>query len=97
MPRIPVIMDGVAMLDDVLQRARYASIVAAVAQHTVFLHPDTVAQTHNKAVFPVIRNASRRGQLLTLSGGRKVMLDDNTSPTFAFLCAAGRGNGRDIQ
>ena len=40
------ILDGVAALADVLARAGYATVAEGVAAHTLFLHPDTVAQAH---------------------------------------------------
>jgi hypothetical protein len=90
------ILDGTAALDEFVRRARYPSIEAAVAHHTVFLDPATVAQTGGGALFPVIRNAARRGDIDVVDG-RKVMYCDNTSPTLAFLWAADRSNGPDIQ
>jgi len=35
-------VDGVAQLTAILARAGYPSVVAAVAEHTLFLHPETV-------------------------------------------------------
>lgn len=95
--RMPYILNGVDALDDIVQRARYPSVAAAVAQHTVFLDPRTVAQTNGAPVFPVIRDMLRRGQFHTTPGGRKVLLDDNTTPTWTFLWAAGRNKGPDVQ
>ena len=40
------IANGVTALDQMFLAAGYPSITAAVAAHTVFLHPATVAQTH---------------------------------------------------
>ncbi len=91
------ILDGVKELAAVLRETRYLSVAAAVAKHTVFLHPDTVAQTHGAALFPVVRDMARRGLLDVLPDGRRVLLDDNTSPTLAFLWAAGRKKGPDVQ
>lgn len=56
------ILDGVDNLHSVLVRAGYSSVVAAVAEHTVFLHPATVAQTNGMALFPTIRDFVRRGR-----------------------------------
>jgi hypothetical protein len=39
--RVPAVMDGVKALDAVLRRAGYASVAAAVAEHTLFLDPKT--------------------------------------------------------
>ena len=91
------LLDGVAQLTAMISRAGYASVAAAVAEHTVFLHPETVAQTGRSAVLPVIRDMLRRGQFDTTASGRRVLLDDNTSPSRVFLWAAGAAKGRDVQ
>ena len=91
------IMDGVATLDALIRRAGYLSVTAAIAEHSVFLDPATVAQTGGHPVFPVIRDMLDRGKLRSLPDGRRVMTDDNTTPTWAFLWAARRGKGVDVQ
>jgi len=96
-PRTPPVMDGVKVLDAFVRRAGYPSVAAAVAEHTVFLDPRTVAQTAGKPVFPIIRDPVRRGQFGVLPEGRRVLLDDNTTPTWAFLWAAGCNKGVDVQ
>jgi hypothetical protein len=95
--RVRSVLDGVEQLSTLLTRAGYRSVVAAVAEHTIFLHPDTVAQTGGAALFRTIRDMLRRGQFDTAADGRRVLLDDNTSPTRAFLWAAGMSKGRDVQ
>lgn len=93
------VLDGYHALEQVLVRAGYPSVVAAVAAHTVFLHPETVAQTRGQAVFPVVRaplNTARR-RVVVLADGRQVWADDNGPPTDAFLWAAERRKGRDVQ
>jgi hypothetical protein len=90
-------MNGVAILDETLRRAGYVSIVEAVCAHTLFLHPETVAQAGGQPLFPVIRNPNRRGEFIRVDGGREVMFDDNTSPTLCFLWAAQRSKGLDVQ
>ena len=92
-----MLLDGVAALASILRQAGYQSVAAAVAEHTVFLDPRTVVQSAGSPIFPVIRGMPARGTFTTLTDGRTVMLDDNTTPTWAFLSAAGRGNGRDVQ
>jgi len=77
---LPQVADGVAALDQVLRGAGYPSITAAVAAHTVFLHPDTVAQTGGQPLFPVVRNPNHRRELIELPDGRVAMFDDNTTP-----------------
>lgn len=96
-PRTRAVLDGVDQLTAALGLAGYSSVVAAVARHTVFLHPDTVAQTRGQALFPTIRDMSRRRQFGVLDNGRRVLFDDNKSPTDAFLWAAGMRRGRDVQ
>jgi hypothetical protein len=99
--QLRVVLDGVEQLTDLLvRRAGYPSVVAAVAEHAVFLDPETVAQTDGAALFSTIRmrNVSERGSIHEVNG-RRVLLDDNTSPTDAFLWAAGieRGKVREMQ
>src|SRR6266853_952290 len=53
---LPILMNGVKALETVLRRAGYASVAAAVAEHTIFLNPMTVEQTGGQPVFPVIRD-----------------------------------------
>lgn len=94
-------LDGVEQLTDLLvRRAGYPSVVAAVAEHAVFLSPETVAQTDGAALFSTIRmrNVSERGSIDEV-GGRRVLLDDNSSPTAAFMWAAGipRRQVREMQ
>lgn len=92
------ILDGVAALGTVLTRAGYPSVVEAVAAHTVFLHPDTVAQTSGNAVFRLVRGpTAERGRIGTTADGRRVMCDDNTGPTLTFLWSAQRAKGPDVQ
>ena len=91
------ILNGSAALEDVLLgRVRFRTALEAVARYTVFLHPKTVERTHGEALFPVARDAARRGKI-ELLGGRSIMWDDNTSPTRAFLWAAQRKRGPDVQ
>jgi hypothetical protein len=91
------VLDGVESLRVLLERAGYPSITAAVAEHTVFLPPETVAQTGGSALFPTVRDYGGRGKFDVLADGRRVMLDDNASPTDAFLWSAGLAKGRDVQ
>jgi len=93
-----MVLDGVAQLREVLALAGY-TVVQAVARYTVFLAPDTVAQTRGEPLFPVIRNMdmARRGSIDVGDDGRRVLLDDNTSPTRAFLWSAGLRKGPDVQ
>lgn len=92
-----VIMDGTASLEATLHRAGWPSVACAVAAHTIFLAPETVAQTRGRALFPVVRDPSRRGEFGDLADGRQVMFDDNTTPTDVFLWAAQRVRGPDVQ
>jgi hypothetical protein len=92
------VLDGVEQLTEVLRLAGY-SVVEAVAKYTIFLDPATVAQTNGQALFPIIRNMDmgRRGTFEAGADGRTVMLDDNTSPTDAFLWSGQLRKGRDVQ
>lgn len=88
------ISDGVIALEKLILEAGYSSIVEVVSANTYFLHPDTVAQTEGKAVFPVVRNQSGRGKFnLEL----KVYYGDNTIPSWLFIKSSQRKKGRDIQ
>ncbi len=91
------VLDGVGALAATLERAGYATVLHAVAAHTVFLHPDTVAQAAGRALFRLVRDPARRGTFDTLPDGTAVMLDDNTGPTLGFLWAAQRVKGPDVQ
>ena len=95
--RRSIIGDGTAALADTLRLAGWRSVESAVAAHTVFLHPDTVRQTEGRALFPVVRDPTRRGQFGTLPDGRAVLFDDNATPTDAFLWSADRVKGPDVQ
>ena len=93
--RSVVILDGAASLRRLLECAGYQSVAHAVAEHTVFLHPDTVAQTRGEAVFPVIRSPlnTPRARVVELPDGRRVWADDNGPPTSAFLWRLLDGRG----
>ncbi|MGH9292736.1 MAG: DUF7662 domain-containing protein [Acidimicrobiales bacterium] len=96
-PASSPILDGVSALAAALERAGYETVLHAVAAHTVFLHPDTVDQTKGRALFRLVREPTRRGKIGQLPDGRSVMYDDNNGPTLAFLWAAQRVKGRDVQ
>lgn len=91
-------MDGAAALDDLARAAGY-SVVELLVRNTLFLHPDTVKQTGGRALFPIVRvRGDRRDRgTFTKIGGRDVVFDDNQAPTLAFLWAAGRSRGKDVQ
>ena len=90
------VMDGMAALSTTLKDAGFESTLQAVAAHTIFLDPMTVAQTRGEPLFPVIRNPNRRGEFVEVDG-RRLMFDDNTTPTLALLWAARRKKGPDVQ
>lgn len=96
-PRAIPVLDGVQALGAVVERADFPSIAAAVAAYSVFLHPDTVTQAGEGAMFPVVRDPARRGQFGELPDGTPVLYDDNTVPKLSFLWAAQRVGGPDIQ
>ena len=91
------ILDGVEALTKALARAGYKGITEAVAAHSVFLHPATVSQTLGKGLFRLVRDPVRRGTLGSLPDGTPVFYDDNTGPKLAFLWAARRITGPDVQ
>lgn len=93
----PAIMDGVFALAAVLERAGYSSVAAAVADHSCFLHPSTVAQTKGQPLFRTVRDPGQRGRYGTLADGTAVMFDDNSTPAHAFMWAAQRVKGADVQ
>ncbi|MBY0515364.1 MAG: hypothetical protein K2P81_00545 [Bacteriovoracaceae bacterium] len=74
-------IDGHEMLRKVLlEKAGYLSLSEAIAEMTVFMHPDTVSQTNNQNIFKIIRDAPKRG---TISNDG-LMYDDNNGPARAF-------------
>jgi len=96
--RMGIELDGLKALERLLRRAGYASLTAAVAEHTIFLHEEVVAQTGNRALLPVIRLMARRGEIDQDPGsGRRVMYDDNTTPASVFVWASGLPRGDDMQ
>ena len=87
--------DGQAALAALLAASRYGTLAQAVASLALFSHPETVAQTGGHALFPTIRGTP--GRYVELDG-RALMMDDNKSPTDAFLWANGLNRrGRDTQ
>lgn len=95
--RTAAIQNGRRLLERFVEAAGYPNVESAAAAHTVFLHPDTVAQTNGRAVFPAVRDPGRRGTFGELEGFGPVLYDDNTTPTAAFLWAAQRAKGPDVQ
>ena len=90
-------LNGRAALEAIVASSQYRTIAQAVASLTLFSHPQTVRQTDGKALFRCIRNPRRVGQI-DEHEGRRVLLDDNRSPTSAFLWANGlTGRGPDTQ
>jgi len=81
------ILDGRSCLVDVLKGAGYATTSQAVAEHAVFLDPQTVAQTKASNLFRIVRNDQERGKCCERDGVL-VMQCDNDSPTRAFLWSA---------
>jgi hypothetical protein len=79
-------LDGREALAGVIRQTGYRVLEQAVASLTIFSHPDTVAQTRAKAIFPIVRDAGRRGDV-ERRDGNLIGLDDNKAPTDAFLWA----------
>jgi len=89
--------DGLTALGEVIAQSEFGSVVQAVASLSIFSHPDTVAQTKNKALFPIIRDFKKRGTV-GMVDGRLVGFDDNWSPTAAFMWSNGiKKRPRDVQ
>ena len=89
------VMDGDAALRSLARAAGYPSLCHLLASQTVFLQPETVRQANGRATFPVVRGHPRGER--TRIDDQDVILDDNTTPTLAFLWAADRRPGRDVQ
>lgn len=90
-------MDGRAALGAVIAQSEYGSLAQAMASLSLFTHPDTVAETGGKALFPIIRDFANRGTTARV-GGRLVGRDDNKAPTDAFMWANGlTQRPRDVQ
>lgn len=79
-------LDGREALAGVIRQTAYRNLAQAVASLTIFSHPDTVAQTGAKSLFPIVRDARRRGETEERDG-RLIGFDDNKAPTDAFLWA----------
>jgi hypothetical protein len=90
-------LDGRVALEAIISSSQYRTMAQAVASLTLFTHPETVRQTEGKALFAAIRNPKRVGDIVEHEGGQ-VLLDDNKSPTDAFLWANGLSRrGPDTQ
>ena len=85
--------DGFEALERVLDRAGYRTVLEAVVEHTVFLHPETVKQAKGEALFRIIRKKKDDPR----PPDETVTLDDNTSPTLAFEWAAQQKRPPDVQ
>lgn len=87
--------NGYEALKHVLELS-YGSVSQAVASLTLFSHPSTVAQTNNKALFRIIRDMQKRGDILP---DKQVVLCDNSSPQNAILWAHSMKYGqlKDVQ
>ena len=93
--------DGKTVLRFVLEALEYQSISQAIAALTMFSHPQTVEQSRYRNLFRVIRCRviNERGKYQCLVDGSRIMLDDNTAPTEAFIWANGisRSTYQDVQ
>lgn len=80
------LFDGKDLLILTLKKAGFSSVDQAIAEMTLFPHPETVYQTQSKNVFRVIRGPSHsRGKIVEYADriGR-VVLCDNQSPDNTF-------------
>ncbi|GEP12010.1 hypothetical protein [Methylobacterium gnaphalii] len=89
-------LDGLEALRAVIAATPYRTIDQAVASLVVFSHPDTVRQTGCRPFVKTVRDAARRGQIEE-RGGVLVGLDDNKSPTDAFLWCNALRRPREAQ
>ncbi len=109
-PSVPVVgvrarlesfgFDGTAALEHALAHSPYGSLESAIASLSLFTHPDTVRQAGARALFRIIRaRGADRGTLAQHADGNRVLMDDNTGPTDAFVWANGlrRGDLSDLQ
>ena len=83
-------MTGKEFDSPILQPNDKSKIIQIAVRYCLLPHPDVVRNLDG-AVFPVVRNNKRRGELekdKTLFG-ECVMYDDNTTPRWAFLWAHG--------
>jgi len=72
----------------------------AVANLAAFTHTASVAQVHTRNLLRIVRGpAPERGLIVDYRDGGRVLLDDNTGPTNAFLWVNGlrRGLYSDVQ
>jgi hypothetical protein len=89
-------LNGLAALETVIAASRYGTVQQAVASLAVFSHPETVRQTGCRPFVRTVRDAARRGQVEERNGV-VVGLDDNKSPTDAFLWCNGLKRPREAQ
>jgi hypothetical protein len=93
--------DGNAALSDVVGASPYKSSAQVVASLTAFSDPAVVAETGARNLFRIVRvrRGARRHQIQDYRDGGRVLLDDNSAPTDAFLWSHGirRGRCRDVQ
>lgn len=78
--------DGEKALDYLVKTSEYGNISQLVASFTLFSHPQTVLQTGNRNLFPVIRRKAfaEIGKIFTLEDGTIVMRDDNSAAIDSF-------------
>ena len=92
---------GSHVLRDILRTSAFGRPAQAVAALTKFGHPKTVSQTRNCNIFRTIRrsNSGNVGKYVDSVESGRVMLDDNRSPTDAFVWTNGSvlKGFRDVQ
>jgi hypothetical protein len=95
--------DGRIALIEIIRESSYKTVEQAVASLTLFSHPETVIQSGNRNVFPIIRASQykneKRGEYSEIADFGKVMLDDNKGPTDTLIWAnrISRNNYCDVQ
>lgn len=88
---------GKQILDNLIKKLGYPALSHLVAEHVLFTHPDTVKQTNNKNLFRVIRNGSKRGEIVDWNDNNKVMCCDNEGPNRALVWSNGDFKYSEVQ
>ena len=88
---------GKEILDQVIKKAGYPSLLHLVAENTLFTHPETVKRTGNKNLFRTVRDFPQRGKIIDWSDNIKVMCCDNEGPNRAFVWCNGDFKYSEVQ
>jgi hypothetical protein len=88
---------GKEILDRVIKKAGYPTLLHLVAENTLFTHPETVKKTANKNLFRTIRDFPQRGKMIDWLDSKKVMCCDNEGPNRTFLWCNGDFKYSEVQ